>query len=96
TITLSITNNGTVAGAEIAQLYMTYPDVADQPIRQLRGFEKISIEPGASDTVTFQLLKRDFAFWNVTAQEWAVASGEYNLYGGASSRDLRVQTTLRI
>ncbi|KIK54819.1 glycoside hydrolase family 3 protein [Collybiopsis luxurians FD-317 M1] len=96
TITLSVTNNGTVAGAEIVQLYMTYPDVADQPIRQLRGFEKISIEPGASGTVTFQLLKRDFAFWNVTAQEWGVASGQYNLYGGASSRDLRVQTTLRI
>ncbi|KIK52498.1 glycoside hydrolase family 3 protein [Collybiopsis luxurians FD-317 M1] len=66
TVTFTITNTGTVAGTEIAQLYMTYPSVAEQPIRQLRGFEKVAIEPGESETVTLRLLKRDFAFWNVT------------------------------
>jgi beta-glucosidase len=95
-VSTSITNTGVIDGAEVVQLYIAFPNVADAPIRSLRGFEKINVAAGATETITFELKRRDLSFWDVTAQEWTVASGDYTLYVGASSRDLRAQTTLTI
>lgn len=92
----SISNTGSVAGAEVAQLYISFPAAADEPVRQLRGFEKIMIQPGESQTVTFELKRRDLSVWDVSAQSWKIESGEYVMYVGSSSRDLKAQTTLTV
>lgn len=89
TVSLAITNSGTVDGNEVAQLYVQYPDSADEPVRQLRGFEKVLITAGAQETVTFSLRRRDLSIWDVTAQDWAIIKGTYTFSIGASSRDLR-------
>lgn len=95
-VSLTVANNGTVDGHEVSQLYVQYPDAADQPLRQLRGFERSLIASGASTSVTFGLRRRDLSMWDVEAQEWAVVIGDYIFSAGASSRDLRVSQTVTI
>ncbi|KAM4056015.1 fibronectin type III-like domain-containing protein [Hirsutella rhossiliensis] len=86
-----VTNAGTVAGAEVAQLYLGIPR---GPPKQLRGFEKVSLGPGESATVRFALTRRDLSAWDVVRQQWVVQGGEYPLFVGASSRDIRLTGSL--
>jgi beta-glucosidase len=95
-VSLTVANNGTVDGREVSQLYVQYPDAADQPVRQLRGFERTLIASGSAANVTFSLRRRDLSMWDVEAQEWAVVSGDYVFSAGASSRDLRVSQTVAV
>ncbi|KAI9172586.1 Beta-glucosidase cel3A [Paramyrothecium foliicola] len=97
TVTVSIRNSGGVAGAEVAQLYLTYPNSAPStPPRQLRGFDKLKLAPGASGTATFNLRKRDLSYWDVRTQKWVVPSGTFRVSIGASSRDIRQQANLQV
>ncbi|KAI0478978.1 glycoside hydrolase superfamily [Xylariaceae sp. FL0804] len=96
TVTAEIANTGDVAGAEAAQLYVSFPDAADEPDRQLRGFDKVSIPAGGSATARFELKRRDLSVWDTAAQNWKVESGTYTLHVAASSRDLKANTTLTI
>lgn len=96
TVGTTVTNSGAVDGAEVAQLYVGYPDDADQPVRQLRGFEKVYISTGASASVTFSVRRRDLSYWDVVARKWAIASGTYTFGVGASLRDSRGNLTLTI
>jgi beta-glucosidase len=90
-----IANVGSRAGAEVVQLY-----VADRissvhrPRRELRGFEKVFLEPGEEKTVCFELGSRAFAFWDTAGADWAVEAGEFDIEVGASSADIRLTTTL--
>lgn len=95
-VSATVANTGTVDGHEVAQLYVAFPDVADQPIRQLRGFERSLIASGATSNVSFSLRRRDLSYWDTNAQDWAVAAGTYTFSVGASSRDLRVNVTMTI
>jgi beta-glucosidase len=88
-IRFSMKNIGDVAGAEVAQLYVQYPSEAEQPIRQLRGFEKVALQAGQQKDVTISIHRRDISFWDTVAQKWALASGSYTFSIGSSSRDLR-------
>lgn len=92
TVTATVKNTGDMDGFEVAQLYLGIPN---GPIRQLRGFEKVSIASGKSVTVTFSLTRRDLSNWDVVAQEWALQDGTYQVYVGRSSRDLLLQTPFR-
>ncbi|KAI5855088.1 glycoside hydrolase family 3 protein [Durotheca rogersii] len=87
TVNATITNSGSLAGAEIAQLYLGIPN---SPPKQLRGFEKVSLAPGESAEVVFELTRRDLSVWDVITQAWIVQGGEYPVYVGASSRDVRL------
>ncbi|KAJ5646412.1 beta-glucosidase D [Penicillium lividum] len=95
-VTANITNSGDLAGHEVPQLYVSYPDAADQPVRLLRGFERVFLKAGESSSVSFDLRRRDLSHWDVIAQEWAVAPGKYNFTVGASSRDLRLSSSLNV
>ncbi|TGO73466.1 hypothetical protein BELL_0359g00120 [Botrytis elliptica] len=95
-VTTSVSNSGAIAGAEVAQLYISFPDEAEQPVRILRGFEKVNIAPGESADISFSLRRRDLSYWDTAAQAWAVASGDYTISVGASSRDLKASTTLTL
>lgn len=95
-VTTSITNTGGLDGMEIAQVYLGFPAEAGQPVRILRGFEKVSLAAGASADVTISLRRRDVSFWDVAAQQWAIASGTYTVSVGASSRDIKATTTFTV
>ena len=91
TVTVDVTNSGKVAGAEVAQLYLTFPASAGEPFKQMKGFQKVMIAPGAKSTVTFTLGDRDLSIWNVdpAARGWKVVTGEFSVSVGASSADIR-------
>ncbi|KAK7953086.1 glycoside hydrolase family 3 protein [Apiospora saccharicola] len=97
TVSATVTNTGDVEGAEVAQLYFGIPgDKNDTPIRQLRGFAKEVLAPGASATVEFPLTRRDLSTWDVVAQNWKLQKGEYAIYVGSSSRSLPLTTKLTV
>ncbi|KAI2602175.1 glycoside hydrolase superfamily [Hypoxylon sp. NC1633] len=94
TVTVTLANTGSVQGAEVAQLYIGFPESANTPPKQLRGFEKLALEPGAENNVAFELKRRDLSIWNTASQEWEVPSGTFNISVGSSSRDIRQTGTL--
>jgi hypothetical protein len=65
TITFTITNTGNIDGSEVSQLYLHFPEEADEPPKVLRGFERVYLEAGESKTVTLPLTQRDISYWNV-------------------------------
>ena len=91
TVSFTVTNTGSRAGAEIAQLYVgeTNPSVP-RPLKELKGFDKVSLEPGQSQTVTLQLNQRSFAFFNTNKHLWDAEPGKYIVSVGASSEDIRL------
>ncbi|KAK0123706.1 hypothetical protein ONS95_008716 [Cadophora gregata] len=91
-VTVTLTNTGSVAGATVPQLYLSYPESAPAgtPPKQLRGFEKVNLQPGASEKVSFELMRRDLSFWDVESQDWIIPAGEFGVSVGFSSRDLKV------
>lgn len=96
-MTATITNSGSVAGAEVPQLYLTLPSGAPAaPPKQLRGFTKLSLQPGASGTATFNLRRRDLSYWDVSSQNWIVPKGNFGISVGASSRDSRLNGNIVI
>lgn len=72
TVKAKITNTGSVAGAEVAQLYLGLPEVTESPAKKLRGFQKVFLDPGESRTVNFVLQRRDLSVWDTVAQKWKI------------------------
>lgn len=99
-VTTTVANTGPRDGAEVAQLYLTFPPAAGQPAGGagvLRGFEKVHVAAGgATADVAFSLRRRDVSYWDVAAQAWAVARGTYTVAVGASSRDIRATATFTV
>ena len=88
-VKVTVTNTGDTPGAEIAQLYVGVPG-GDSPVRQLRGFVKVGpLAPGEGREAVFELTRRDLSVWDVVAQQWLLRRGVYEVWVGASSRDLR-------
>ena len=83
-VRVRITNTGRRTGTEVAQLYLGMPAAANEPPNQLKGFQKVSLAPGQSKTVTFRLTSRDLSAWDGT---WRVRPGTYKVAVGSSSRD---------
>lgn len=88
-VSLTLENTGSKEGAEVAQLYVQFPAEAEQPTRQLRGFEKVLLAPRQQKKVRFSLARRDLSYWDTVAQQWALANGEYVFSVGSSSRDIQ-------
>ena len=97
TVTVDVRNTGEVAGKEIVQLY-----VADRaasvrrPVKELKAFEKISLEPGETKTVRFTLERRDFAFWSESLSDWLVESGMFDILVGDSSEDICAMAQIEV
>ena len=97
TISVDITNTGNVAGKEIVQLYVKdLTGSAIRPVKELKGFEKISLNPGETKTITMTLDNRSFAWYHTGIHDWFVASGDYEILIGASSRDIRLSETVHM
>ena len=97
TVSFKVKNTGDVAGAEVAQLYVSAPESAIfKAPKELKGFKKIFLEPGEEKSVEITLSKRDFAYYNVNINDYHVESGDYEILVGASSRDIRLQATVNL
>jgi beta-glucosidase len=97
TVMASVTNTGQRAGAEVVQVYVgdTEASVA-RPLRELKGFVKVQLEPGQTQQVSCQLDERAFAFWSMRFQQWVVESGEFMIAVGSSSRHLVATETITL
>ena len=90
-VTLDISNNGTRAGAEVVQLYLAHrSDVMFLPEQELKGFEKVYLQPGETKSVSFTLTRRDLCYYDAVSEDWRVEGGAYELRLSASSRDKRL------
>eukprot|EP01112_Ceratiomyxa_fruticulosa_P013049 TRINITY_DN3649_c0_g2_i3.p1 TRINITY_DN3649_c0_g2~~TRINITY_DN3649_c0_g2_i3.p1 ORF type:complete len:668 (-),score=145.17 TRINITY_DN3649_c0_g2_i3:136-2139(-) len=90
TISADIKNNGTVGGAEVAQLYLGFPAGAGEPPKVLRGFDKVFIAAGDTQTVSFDVTNLELGIWDSNLQLWNIPPGTFTVYVGSSSRDIRL------
>ena len=97
TVTVTVTNTGTVDGAEVVQVYVqdVQSSVA-RPVRELKGFAKVVMAAGASQEVSIELDQRAFAFWSVRHRGWKVEAGDFIIGVGAHSRDLPLTETITV
>ena len=95
--TAEITNTGSREGAEVVELYVhdRAPKV-DRPIRELKGFRKVSLRPGQTKTVTFTLDGRSLAYCDVPGKQWKADRGVYDVEVGSSSRDIKLRAPLTV
>lgn len=98
TVTVTAKNTGAVPGKTVVQLYVGkgQTDQVIRPVRELKGFEKVFLNPGEVRDVSFTLDKRSFAYWNDELGDWHVETGEYTVSIGHSSRDLAVCAAVKV
>ncbi|MCH1626893.1 glycoside hydrolase family 3 C-terminal domain-containing protein [Ferdinandcohnia quinoae] len=97
TVSFDISNTGKVAGAEIAQLYI---EKVDSKIfrskKELKGFDKVYLEPGETKRVTLKLTKRDFSYYNPESKDWEIESGSYKIQVGSSIQAIHLEETVEM
>jgi len=95
-------NTGTVAGAEVAQVYLGMPTALQEPPRRLVGWKKTLLDPGSSETTTIEIDQNDsshpMSYWDDNSSSWKVAPGAYTVYLGTSSSaaDLKPAGTITL
>ncbi|OJD57833.1 glycoside hydrolase family 3 C-terminal domain-containing protein [Bacillus sp. NH11B] len=96
-VTVNVKNIGSTAGKEIVQLYIKdIESTMIRPEKELKGFEKVELQPGEEKTVNFTLNKRSFAYYNVELKDWHVETGEFEILVGKSSREIVLQDNVYI
>jgi hypothetical protein len=99
-VSFTIKNTGEWAGAEVAQVYLGLPAGTGEPPKRLVGWVRVELEPGETREVSVILdptaSSRPLSYWNVSNNKWEIASGDYEVYVGASSRDMRLHGSLRV
>lgn len=97
TVSVDVTNTGSMAGKEVVQLYVSdVESTVIRPVKELKGFDKVDLQPGETKTVTFTLGKRAFAYWNTQIHDWHVESGKFRILVGKSSRDIQLEETVTV
>ena len=96
-VTFTLTNTGKRAGAEVAQLYVSrFNSQLFTPLRELKGFAKVFLQPGESRTVTIPLDDKAFRYFNVKTNRWEIEGGEYRLEVGASAADILLTASVEV
>ena len=96
-VSLEIKNTGNNKGEEVAQLYIiSKASGVDMPVKELKGFNKIMLEPGESQRISFKLTKKDFSFFDEESQSWKVNAGNYEIAVGSSSRNLILKSLVEL
>lgn len=94
-VSFKLKNTGDRAGKEIVQLYIGKPDsFVSRPIKELKAFDKIPLEPGEEKIVKFTLDRHSFEYYNICLKDWTLEAGKYNVMIGASSADIRLETSV--
>jgi beta-glucosidase len=97
TVSFKVKNSGSVAGKEIAQVYVR--DVEStwfRPKKELKGFTKVELQPGEEKEVSVELGPRAFAYYDTGSKGWVVETGEFEIVVGASSRDIRLKVSYKL
>lgn len=85
-VSVNVTNTGKVTGKEVAQLYIGFENSKiDRPVKLLRGFKKVSLEPGGVQTINFCIPVKELAYYNPESKTWEVEEMTYKVYAGSSS-----------
>ena len=89
-VTVKLKNTGKSAGSEIVQIYIEdIKSSVDRPIKELKGFSKIYLNPGESKEVKIVLKIKDFSFWNPATEDWFAEKGKFKIHVGSSSTDIK-------
>ncbi|NLI70524.1 MAG: glycosyl hydrolase [Firmicutes bacterium] len=97
TVSFELKNTGKHDGAEVAQIYIRDTDsTVFKADKELKGFKKVFLKKGETRTATIDLDRDAFAFYNTKIGDWCVESGDYEILVGSSSRDIRLQATVKI
>ena len=90
TVSVPVTNTGAVAGAEVVQFYVADPESSvDRPVKELKGFDKVFLQPGETKTVSVQLTRESLSFFDAAKHAWVAEPGRFDVLVGASSADIR-------
>ena len=96
-VTFNVQNTGNVDGAEVAQLYLKDVKASeDRPEKELKNFEKVFLKKGETKTVQMEITKNQLAFFSKTKNKWINERGNFEVQIGSSSRDIRLETELRV
>ena len=83
---MDVTNTGTVAGDAVAQIYIHQrAGSASRPVRELKGFRRIALQPGETQTLKFPLGKDELSFWSPQTKDWGVEPGTFDVWAGEDS-----------
>ena len=94
-VELDITNTGNRAGAEVVQIYVGQPECSvERPVRELKEFAKVTLQPAETRHVEIQLSREAFAFWNPEPNAWVVEASEFVIEAGVSSRQICCKETV--
>jgi beta-glucosidase len=94
-VSLKVRNTGSRAGAEVVQLYVhDGHSHIDRPLRELKGFRRVELQPGETKTVEFKLDRAAFSYWSPDKTVWVAEPGTFEIQVGASSRDIRLRAPL--
>ncbi|HKR82627.1 MAG TPA: glycoside hydrolase family 3 C-terminal domain-containing protein [Terriglobales bacterium] len=91
-----ITNTGDREGADVVQVYVSSPEDAGEPPKQLRGFRKLLMRPHQTQHASIIVDKRSFSVWNTDLKKWTIVPGAYDFYVGDSARDLSLHGSINI
>ncbi len=99
-VSFDLTNAGSLAGAEVAQVYLGFPDGIGEPAKRLVGWNKVLLQPGAQQHVTVKVdansSSHPLSYWSTSANGWVVAQGEYTVYVGNSSDNVSAAGTFQV
>jgi beta-glucosidase len=96
-VSFDVTNTGTRAGAEVAQLYIGDGHAkVERPAKELKGFAKVALNPGETKHVTIPLDQRSLAYYDVAGKQWKAEAGEFAVLVGSSSQQIELRGTLKL
>ncbi len=97
TISVDVTNTGSIAGKEVVQVYVRdLKSSLARPLKELKGFAKVALAPGETRTVSFSLDFRSFAYYHPAHGQWITEDGDFDILIGASSADIRQRVTVHL
>ncbi len=96
-VSLSVKNTGTRAGEEVVEMYVRHLDSkVERPLKELRGFKRIALQPGETKTVTLELKGGQLAYWNTAEHRFTVENDRVQIMIGSSSADIKLMKTVRV
>jgi beta-glucosidase len=95
TVTFTVKNTGKVAGADVSQVYVhQQKSTLPRPEKELKGFQKVFLQPGESKTISITLDETAFQYFNDNLNKWVLEPGKFDLLVGNSSRDIKLTGTV--